>query len=116
MVLMQLVATPSVPQLTVRKLRRLLGVSGLASLMMPYSGRSELAKPGAPVAAAVTMLAPPGAAGSGPLPPSPPDWLSSTQGTPSATVKAYQAPSCTANSEGFAGANLLISGSGGGSA
>jgi hypothetical protein len=48
------------------------------------------------------MLAPLGAAGIGPLQPYPPDCLSSTQVTPPGAVNAYQAPSCTAYSDGFA--------------
>jgi hypothetical protein len=63
------VATPSVPQLTVRNDSRVFGGNGFAPSVTPYNGRSEFAKPGPPTGPALTKLAPPGAAGIGPLQP-----------------------------------------------
>jgi hypothetical protein len=63
------VATPSVPQLTVRNESLVLGGNGFAFTDTPYNGRSEVANPGPPTGPALTVLAPPGAAGIGPLHP-----------------------------------------------
>ena len=52
-----------------RKLSRVFGGSGFAPSTTPYSGWAELAKPGDPDGVALTRLAPPGAAGIGPLQP-----------------------------------------------
>ena len=60
------VAKPSVPQLTVRKVSRVFGGNGLTSPVVPNSGWSEFAKPGAPDVPPLTTLAPFGAAGIGP--------------------------------------------------
>ena len=63
------VATPSVPQLTVRKVSRVFGGSGLTSPLVPNNGWSELAKPGAPDVPPLTTFAQFGAPGIGPFQP-----------------------------------------------
>lgn len=63
------VIVPSVPQLTVWKLTRVLGGNGLTVSTTLENGAAALANVGTPPMPPLTRFAPPGAAGIGPLQP-----------------------------------------------